>query len=141
MDVLSGEIGVNLETDNVGVFARPVGEGHEASGHDPVVCQRRALVGKRQGNPPGGAETLPDLHHGHSRVNAPLLIGDSKDKGSVAVAFGENPGPRRMMEGQSLWIARRSRASARPRAKGLAMVLDQLSRFRRRRHERALRRG
>ena len=106
MDVLSGEIGVNLETGNVGVFARPVGEGHEASGHDPVVCQRWTLVGKGQGNPPGGAETLPDLHHGHSRADAPLLIGDSKDKGSVAIALGENPGPRRMMEGQSLGMAR-----------------------------------
>ena len=43
MDVLPGEIGVNLETSDVGLFARPVGEGHEASGHDPVVRQRWTL--------------------------------------------------------------------------------------------------
>jgi hypothetical protein len=101
MDVLPRQIGVNLETGNVGVFPRWVGEGHEASCHGLVGRQRRALIGKRQRDPPWTAETRPDLHNGHSRVDATPLIGDSKNEGSVVVAFGENPSPRRMVEGQS----------------------------------------
>jgi hypothetical protein len=97
-----GEIGVNFETGYVGVFARSVSEGHEMSCHGLVGRQRGASIGKRQRNPPRTAETRPDLHSGHSRVDAPLLIGDSKDEGSVVVAFGENPSPRRMVEGQGL---------------------------------------
>jgi hypothetical protein len=100
MDVPPGEIGVHLETGDVGVFARSIGECHEASCHDPVGRQRGAPISKWQRNPPRTAEKVPDLHNGHSRVDASLLIGDSKDKGSVAVAFGENPSPRRMMERQ-----------------------------------------
>src|SRR5437016_14467164 len=98
MNVPPREIGVNLETSDVGVFARPVGEADETSRHDLFGRQRGAPVGKRQRHPPGGAETLTDLHDRHSRVDSPLLIGQGKNEGWIVVALGENPSPRRMME-------------------------------------------
>ena len=142
MNVPRGEIGVNLETSDVGVFARPVGEVDQASCHDLVGRQRRALVGERQRNPPRRTEALPDLHDRHSRRDPPLLIGDSKDEGRIVVAFGKNPSPRWMMKRQRLGMAHDEVEPALVLERhDEQWGLDQPSRFRRRCHGRASSRG
>src|SRR5213078_4880794 len=87
MNPLSREIGMNLETSDVGVFAGSVGEVYKTSTHGLFCHQWRAPVGKRERHPPRRAEALTDFHDRHTRGYSPLVVSEGEHEGWVVVAF------------------------------------------------------